>query len=113
MARIPLLLTSACLCVAANVGAAMAGILFFGFYFPYFFVQSDYESMSTGAKLALSLLFNMAMAFGVNVIGLYEGTGQCCFVLLNACACCSLHRRVSMQSLPSLDFLFSLLSFYC
>ena len=53
----------------------MAGILFFGFYFPYLFVQSDYESMNASAKLALCLLFNMAMAFGANVIGLYEGTG--------------------------------------
>ena len=63
------------LCVAANVGAALAGILFFGFYMPYLFVQQDYEDMPASQKIGLCLLFNMAMAFGSNVIGLYEGTG--------------------------------------
>ena len=61
---------------AANVGAALAGIMFFGFYFPYMFVQSDYEDMSTGEKLGLCFLFNMAMAYGANIIGLAEGTGE-------------------------------------
>ncbi|XP_070191694.1 phospholipid-transporting ATPase ABCA3-like [Littorina saxatilis] len=60
----------------ANVGAALAGILFFGFYFPYLFVQNDYGSLSTEQKIGLCFFFNMAMAFGANVIGLYEGTGD-------------------------------------
>ncbi|KAL8611831.1 hypothetical protein ACOMHN_041293 [Nucella lapillus] len=58
----------------ANVGAAVAGILFFGFYFPYLFVT--YEDLTESSKLGLCLLFNMAMAFGANLIGLYEGTGS-------------------------------------
>ncbi|XP_076469399.1 phospholipid-transporting ATPase ABCA3-like [Babylonia areolata] len=57
----------------ANVGAAIAGILFFGFYFPYLFIT--YEDMTETSKLGLCLLFNMAMAFGANLFGLYEGTG--------------------------------------
>ncbi|XP_071081907.1 phospholipid-transporting ATPase ABCA3-like [Haliotis cracherodii] len=59
----------------ANVGAAIAGILFFFTYFPYFFLQSRYETMSRSEKLSASILLNMAMAYGANVIALYEGTG--------------------------------------
>ncbi|XP_067683603.1 phospholipid-transporting ATPase ABCA3-like [Haliotis asinina] len=59
----------------ANVGAAIAGILFFFTYFPYFFLQSRYETMSRPEKLGVSILINMAMAYGANVIALYEGTG--------------------------------------
>ncbi|XP_046546227.1 phospholipid-transporting ATPase ABCA3-like, partial [Haliotis rubra] len=58
----------------ANVGAAIAGILFFFTYFPYFFLQSRYETMSRPEKLGVSILLNMAMAYGANVISLYEGT---------------------------------------
>ncbi|GFO27722.1 ATP-binding cassette sub-family a member [Plakobranchus ocellatus] len=60
----------------ANVGAALAGILFFGFFFPWYFIQPNYESMGKGTKLAAGLLFNTAMALGSNVIGIYEGTGE-------------------------------------
>ncbi|RUS76071.1 hypothetical protein EGW08_016175 [Elysia chlorotica] len=60
----------------ANVGAALAGILFFGFFFPWYFVQPSYEQLGKGTKLAAGLLFNCAMALGSNVIGIYEGTGE-------------------------------------
>ncbi|GFS11780.1 ATP-binding cassette transporter sub-family A, partial [Elysia marginata] len=60
----------------ANVGAALAGILFFGFFFPWYFVQPNYENLGKGTKLASGLLFNCAMALGSNVIGIYEGTGE-------------------------------------
>jgi hypothetical protein len=75
------------LLVSANVGAAVAGVLFFGFYLPNFFLVSRYETMSASQKLAASLLFNQAMAFGTNVIGQWEGTGKeiTCFAMLTSC----------------------------
>ncbi|XP_012941784.1 ATP-binding cassette sub-family A member 3 [Aplysia californica] len=60
----------------ANVGAALSGILFFGFFFPYYFITPSYETLDKEPKLAASLLFNCAMALGANVIGIYEGTGE-------------------------------------
>lgn len=60
----------------ANVGAAVAGILFFGLYVPNLFLSSKYETLSFSEKMSISLLFNMAMAFGSSTIGLYEGTGM-------------------------------------
>ncbi|KAJ8301077.1 hypothetical protein KUTeg_020064 [Tegillarca granosa] len=59
----------------ATIASIAAGILFFLFYMPFFFLNDDYENMSTGAKLACCLLNQMAMAFGCYTIGLYEGTG--------------------------------------
>ncbi|KAJ8311157.1 hypothetical protein KUTeg_011296 [Tegillarca granosa] len=58
----------------ANVGATAAFILFLLTYIPYFFLQSRYETMSIDEKILACLLSNVAMAFGVNTIGLYEGT---------------------------------------
>ncbi|KAK7101994.1 phospholipid-transporting ATPase ABCA3-like [Littorina saxatilis] len=60
----------------ANIGAAVSGVMFFAFYLPNFFLNSRYDTMSSPQKLAACLLFNQAMAFGANVIGLYEGTGE-------------------------------------
>ncbi|XP_076468754.1 phospholipid-transporting ATPase ABCA3-like [Babylonia areolata] len=60
----------------ANIGAAVGGIIFFATYLPNFFLSSRYETMTSGQKLAACLLFNQAMAFGANVIGLFEGTGE-------------------------------------
>ncbi|KAK6165163.1 hypothetical protein SNE40_023607 [Patella caerulea] len=60
----------------ANSGAAAGGILFFISYIPYFFLQSRYEMMSWHEKIAACLDFNTAMAFGAQVIGMFEGTGS-------------------------------------
>ncbi|XP_064606780.1 phospholipid-transporting ATPase ABCA3-like [Liolophura sinensis] len=60
----------------AIAGAATAGILFFLTYVPYFFLQMRYEYMTTSQKIAACILPNIAMAFGSNIIGLYEGTGE-------------------------------------
>ncbi|KAK3796087.1 hypothetical protein RRG08_044081 [Elysia crispata] len=60
----------------ANIGAALAGILFFVFFFTWYFVQPRYETLGKGTKLASGLLLNVAMALGCNVIGIYEGTGE-------------------------------------
>ncbi|KAH9488682.1 ATP-binding cassette sub- A member 3 [Bulinus truncatus] len=60
----------------ANVGAAVAGVLFFGFFFIYYFIQPNYETISRNAKVGSALLFNVAMALGANVISIHEGTGE-------------------------------------
>lgn len=67
--------------VAANTGAALAGILFFALFFPYYFLESRYEDLTLTEKLSACLLFNMAMSYGMKTIGLYEGTGQLFFCL--------------------------------
>ncbi|XP_046544464.1 phospholipid-transporting ATPase ABCA3-like [Haliotis rubra] len=59
----------------ANIGAAVSGIMFFVSYCPYFYLAIIYQNMSRPAKLASCLLFNVGMAFGANVISLYEGAG--------------------------------------
>ncbi|XP_071081909.1 phospholipid-transporting ATPase ABCA3-like [Haliotis cracherodii] len=60
----------------ANIGAAISGIVFFVSYCPYFYLEGQYETMSRSAKLGSCLVFNLGMAFGSKVIGLYEGTGS-------------------------------------
>ncbi|XP_076468682.1 phospholipid-transporting ATPase ABCA3-like [Babylonia areolata] len=60
----------------ANVAAALAGILFFMVFFPYFFLEQNYETLTLLEKLGACVLFNMAMSYGIKTIGLYEGTGK-------------------------------------
>uniref|UniRef100_K1QVF6 ATP-binding cassette sub-family A member 3 n=1 Tax=Magallana gigas TaxID=29159 RepID=K1QVF6_MAGGI len=59
----------------ANSAAFASGIGYFCTYVPYFFLQSRYETMARSEKLGICILNNMGMAFGINTIGLYEGTG--------------------------------------
>ncbi|KAL8603343.1 hypothetical protein ACOMHN_039706 [Nucella lapillus] len=60
----------------ANVAAAIAGILYFAIFFPYYFLEQRYEDMTLSEKLGTCVLFNMAMSYGIKTIGLYEGTGK-------------------------------------
>lgn len=59
----------------ANSGAAAGGIIFFLSYIPYLFLQQRYATLSWGAKVASSLVSNIAMSYGGQVIGMFEGTG--------------------------------------
>lgn len=63
---------------SANSAAFAAGILFFLTYFPFFFLQDQYETMSQSEKMASCLLHNVGMAFGVNTMLILEGTGNRC-----------------------------------
>lgn len=60
----------------ANVASYAGGLLYFGFFFPWFFINSEYETMTQGQKFASCLPFNTAMAMGFNIIGIHEGTGE-------------------------------------
>ncbi|OWF51666.1 ATP-binding cassette sub-family A member 3-like [Mizuhopecten yessoensis] len=59
----------------ATSAAFAAGILYFLFYMPQFFLGRSYDTLGKGEKVAISLLNLMAMSFGVTTITLYEGTG--------------------------------------
>ena len=58
------------------MAAAVGGILFFAVFFPYYFLEQRYETLSLREKLGTCVLFNMAMSYGMKTIGLYEGTGK-------------------------------------
>ncbi|XP_052266535.1 phospholipid-transporting ATPase ABCA3-like isoform X2 [Dreissena polymorpha] len=60
----------------ANSGAAAGGFLFFVTYIPYFFIQPRYATFTWGQKLVSSLVSNVAMAYGGQIIGMFEGTGE-------------------------------------
>ncbi|CAH1794818.1 unnamed protein product [Owenia fusiformis] len=60
----------------ANSAAAAGGILFFISYIPYFFLQPRYDTLPLYVKLIFCLIPNVAMAFGGQVIGMFEGTGS-------------------------------------
>ncbi|XP_067672614.1 phospholipid-transporting ATPase ABCA3-like [Haliotis asinina] len=76
-------ISAICFCFAvsvffkkANSGAAAGGILFFCSYIPYFFIQNRYDTMTWGEKIAACIDFQVAMAFGGQVIGMFEGIGS-------------------------------------
>ncbi|XP_066260323.1 phospholipid-transporting ATPase ABCA3-like [Euwallacea similis] len=60
----------------ANTAATMAGFTYFIFYAPYSFMQYNYETLSLTTKLIASLASNTGMAFGFQIILMYEGTGD-------------------------------------
>jgi len=60
----------------ANSAAAGTGAVWFLCYLPYAFIQPRYETMTRGAKLGSSLLHNIGLAFGAQLIGMYEGKGR-------------------------------------
>ncbi|RUS76072.1 hypothetical protein EGW08_016176, partial [Elysia chlorotica] len=60
----------------ANVGAALSGIAFIGFFFPWYILSPKYDRVSKKTKVTAGLLFNCAMALGSNIISMNEGTGE-------------------------------------
>ena len=59
----------------ANSGSAAAGIIWFLTYFPYFFLQPRYDTLGLGTKVFAGILSNTGMAFGCQIIAMFEGTG--------------------------------------
>ncbi|KAJ8951652.1 hypothetical protein NQ318_012323 [Aromia moschata] len=60
----------------ANTAATVAGMVWFFSYSPYLFMQQKYDTLSLAAKLLASLGSNSAMAFGFQLMLMYEGTGE-------------------------------------
>ncbi|CAG9855955.1 unnamed protein product [Phyllotreta striolata] len=60
----------------ANTAATVAGMAWFLSYAPYLFMQEIYDTLTLSTKLMASLGSNTAMAFGFQVILMYEGTGE-------------------------------------
>lgn len=62
--------------IPANTSAAVAGMCWFLSYAPYLFLQERYDTLSLSVKLVTSLGSNTAMAYGFQLILMYEGTGE-------------------------------------
>ncbi|XP_076468710.1 phospholipid-transporting ATPase ABCA3-like [Babylonia areolata] len=60
----------------ANIGAALAGILFFAAFSLFFYVSENFEQLTLNLKLSFCVSFNTAMGCGIKTISLYEGTGK-------------------------------------
>ncbi|XP_067952133.1 phospholipid-transporting ATPase ABCA3-like [Watersipora subatra] len=59
----------------ANSAAAAGGVFFFLLYIPYSFISPRYDTLSLQAKLGSSIDFNLAMSYGMVLIGKFEGAG--------------------------------------
>jgi ATP-binding cassette subfamily A (ABC1) protein 3 len=59
----------------SNSAAAGTGAVWFLTYLPYAFIQPRYETMSRASKMTTSLLHNIGLALGAQLIGMYEGKG--------------------------------------
>ncbi|XP_066151375.1 phospholipid-transporting ATPase ABCA3-like isoform X1 [Euwallacea fornicatus] len=60
----------------ANTAATIAGVMWFLSYAPFSFLQNNYDTLSLGTKLSSSIGANTAMAFGFQIVLMYEGTGE-------------------------------------
>lgn len=56
----------------ASTAAAVAGLVWFISYTPYFFLEQHYESVATSVKIVFCLFGNTALGLGLNVILRYE-----------------------------------------
>lgn len=59
----------------ANAAATGAGIIWFASYSPYFFLQLRYASLTRADKLFSCLYSNTAMAFALQLVAMFEGSG--------------------------------------
>lgn len=59
----------------ANFAAAAGGVFWFLSYIPYFFLFNFYDQMTLTSKVLACLDFQIAMSFGANLIGRFEGSG--------------------------------------
>ena len=61
---------------AANTAATIAGLAWFLSYAPYLFIQDRYHDLTLAQKLFSCLGSNTAMAFGFQLMLMFEGTGD-------------------------------------
>lgn len=60
----------------ANTAATVAGLLWFLSYAPYLFLQQQYDRLTLSTKLLASVGSNTAMAYGFQLMLMYEGTSE-------------------------------------
>ncbi|KAJ8922450.1 hypothetical protein NQ315_004397 [Exocentrus adspersus] len=60
----------------ANTAATVAGLMWFMSYAPFLFLQDRYDSLGLSTKLLASLGSNSAMAFGFQMMLMFEGTSE-------------------------------------
>ncbi|GAB0097260.1 ATP-binding cassette sub-family A member 3 [Sergentomyia squamirostris] len=58
----------------ANTAAAVAGLMWFIFYVPYTFTEQNYDLLTLGQKMLVSIFHNTAMSFGFLLMMKHEGT---------------------------------------
>lgn len=66
----------ACCFFLANTATTITGLVYFVSYAPFMFMQENYDTLSLSQKLLACLGSNSAMGFGLQVILMYEGTGE-------------------------------------
>ena len=62
--------------LSANTASTIAGLAWFLCYCPYLFMQENYNELSLGAKMGAMLCSNTAMAYGFQLVLMFEGTGE-------------------------------------
>ncbi|KAF5277495.1 hypothetical protein FQR65_LT03832 [Abscondita terminalis] len=60
----------------ANTAATVAGMAWFLSYFPYSFLQDKYDRLTLTEKLCTCFCSNSAMAYGFQLMVMYEGVGE-------------------------------------
>ena len=81
--RFTLICLVTCYWFVANSAAAAGGIVFFLSYLPFSVLYPRYGTLSLTTKLSSCLDLNLAMSFGMVIIGKFEGAGG--FVELLVC----------------------------
>ncbi|KAF2898000.1 hypothetical protein ILUMI_08174 [Ignelater luminosus] len=70
-----------CFCISvffskANTAATVAGMAWFLTHFPYTFLNRNYDGLTLTRKLSASLFSNTAMAYGFQIMLMYEGSEE-------------------------------------
>ncbi|XP_045462662.1 phospholipid-transporting ATPase ABCA3-like isoform X2 [Harmonia axyridis] len=60
----------------ANTAATVSSVIWFLSYVPYLILRKQYDTLSLGEKLATSLGMNSAMAYGLQIMLMFEGSGE-------------------------------------
>lgn len=60
----------------ANTAATVSSVIWFLSYVPYLTLRRQYDNLGLGEKLATSLGMNSAMAYGLQIMLMFEGSGE-------------------------------------
>ncbi|KAL3284408.1 hypothetical protein HHI36_018568 [Cryptolaemus montrouzieri] len=60
----------------ANTAATISSVIWFMSYVPYFILRRQYDTLNLSEKLLTSLGMNSAMAYGLQIMLMFEGSGE-------------------------------------